>query len=233
MVIPYREESPFATEIKRIAGTLKIANEESNVKSVMVTSSMLGEGKSTSAAYLAVAYSKLHETKTLVIDLDLRRPSVHGLFGVQKSRGVSDILGGEKQVKACIKKSEYDNLYIITSGSFSKYTPSELFNSARLRDLFSELKLYFNMIIIDAPPLIPVSDPLLLGSEVDGALFVIKTGKTQKPVIRRALQLLEDARIKTLGVILNNMEHALPYYYEYHFYKYEYYSKPKAVSKKG
>ncbi len=89
------------------------------------------------------------------------------------------------------------------------------------------------MIIIDAPPLIPVSDPLLLGSEVDGALFVIKTGKTQKPVIRRALQLLEDARIKTLGVILNNMEHALPYYYEYHFYRYEYYSKPKAVSKKG
>jgi len=62
---------------------------------------------------------------------------------------------------------------------------------------------------------------------------VIKTGKTQKPVIRRALQLLEDARIKTLGVILNNMEHALPYYYEYHFYRYEYYSKPKAVSKKG
>ena len=76
MVIPYREESPFATEIKRIASTLKIANEESNIKAVMVTSSMLGEGKSTSAVYLAIAYSKLHETKTLVIDLDLRRPSV-------------------------------------------------------------------------------------------------------------------------------------------------------------
>ena len=233
MLNPYREESPFATEIKRIASTLKIANEESNVKSVMVTSSMLGEGKSTSAAYMAIAYSKLHETKTLVIDLDLRRPRVHELFEVKKRRGVSDILGQEKQVKACIKKSEYDNLYIITSGSFSKYSPSELFNSARMRDLFSELKLYFNMIIIDAPPLIPVSDPLLLGSEIDGAIFVVKAGKTQKQVIRRALRLLKDARIPTLGVILNNMEHALPYFYEYQFYGYEYYSKPKAVSKKG
>jgi len=233
MLNPYREESPFATEIKRIATKLKIANEESNVKSVLVTSSMLGEGKSTLAAYLAIAYSKVHETKTLLIDLDLRRPKVHKLFEIQKGRGVSDILGGEKPVKSCIKKSENDSLYVITSGRFSKYTPSELFNSARLRDLFSELKLYFEMIIIDAPPVIPVSDPLLLGSEVDGALFVIKAGRTQKPIIRRALQLLEDARIKTLGVILNNPEHALPYYYEYHFYGYEYYSKPEAVSKKG
>lgn len=233
MLITYREESPFATEMKRIAGKLKIANEEENVKSVIVTSSMLGEGKSTTAAYLAIAYSKVRETKTLLIDLDLRRPKVHRLFDVQKRRGVSDILGREKSVRACIKESGYNNLYIITSGRFSKYTPSELFNSARLRALFSELKLYFDMIIIDAPPLIPVSDPLLLGPEIDGALFVVKTGKTQKPIVRRALELLKDARIKTLGVVLNNMEHALPYYYEYHFYGYEYYGKPEAVSKKG
>ena len=226
MLSIYREESPLATEIKRIVSRLNIAKEERNVKSIMVTSSMLGEGKSTTAAYLAIAYSKYRETKTLLIDLDLRRPTVHGLFEVRKRRGVSDILGLEIPVKTCIKQSKYDNLYIITSGHLSKYTPSELFNSARLRDLFSDLKSYFDMIIIDAPPLIPVSDPLLLGSEIDGALFVVKAGKTQKPVIRRALRLLKDARITTLGVVLNNMQHALPYYYEYQFYGYEYYSKP-------
>ena len=226
MLSIYREESPLATEIKRIVSRLNIAKEERNVKAIMVTSSMLGEGKSTTAAYLAIAYSKYRETKTLLIDLDLRRPTVHGLFEVRKRRGVSDILGLEIPVKTCIKQSKYDNLYIITSGHLSKYTPSELFNSARLRDLFSDLKSYFDMIIIDAPPLIPVSDPLLLGSEIDGVLFVVKAGKTQKPVIRRALRLLKDARITTLGVVLNNMQHALPYYYEYQFYGYEYYSKP-------
>jgi Mrp family chromosome partitioning ATPase len=114
-------------------------------------------------------------------------------------------------------------LSILTSGKIQE-SPSELFNTEHIREVFSEAKFYFDFIIVDAPPVIPVSDPLMLSSEVDGALFVIKAGQTQEPVIQRAVKLLRDAKIEIFGAIVNNIKHVLPYYYDYRFYNYSYYS---------
>lgn len=223
MLSLYKEESALATEVRRIISKLKIANQERNVKCVMITSASLGEGKSTVAAYLAIACSKYRNTHTVLVDFDLRRPRIHELFGLKKKRGIAEILSRKVPAKACLKNTRYENLKIITCGQSSHENTSALINSAHITDFFAELRFYFDFIIVDAPPVIPVSDPLMLSSEVDGALFVIKAGKTQKPVIQRATQLLQDARITTLGVILNNMHHVLPYYYDYDFYQYEYY----------
>lgn len=222
MIEKYREESPEAIEIRRIFTKLRSLKEEKGVKTVMLTSSSLGEGKSTTAAYLAIACSKYRDSKTLLMDFDLRRPRVHELFGLEKKNGMSEVLLKQTSVKRYLKKTKFQNLHLLTSGRLKK-SPSELFNTSYLKEVFDEVKFYFDFIIVDAPPVIPVSDPLMLSSEIDGALFVIKAGKTQKPVIQRAVQLLKDAKIEILGVIVNNVKHVLPYYYDYSFYKYDYY----------
>ncbi|MFQ5707206.1 MAG: CpsD/CapB family tyrosine-protein kinase [bacterium] len=222
MLGKYREESPEATEIGRILSKLKAAREERNVKTVMITSSTLAEGKSTTAAYLAIACSKYRNTRTLLIDLDLRRPKIHDLFGLKKKGGIGDILSQKIPTNFCIKSTQYANLKIVTCGKL-RDIPSRLLNSDFLKEMLAELRFYFDLVIIDTPPVIPVSDPLMLSSEIDGCLFVIKAGKTQKPVIQRAIKLLRDAKVEILGVILNNVKHVLPYYYDYKFYRYEYY----------
>jgi capsular exopolysaccharide synthesis family protein len=219
----FREESPEAIEIRRVFSKLLTLKEERGVKTIMMTSSALGEGKSTTAAYLAIACSRYRKLKTLLIDMDLRRPRVHELFGVHKKGGMSDILMRKTSIRRYVKKCAFDNLSILTSGKIQE-SPSELFNTEHIREVFSEAKFYFDFIIVDAPPVIPVSDPLMLSSEVDGALFVIKAGQTQEPVIQRAVKLLRDAKIEIFGAIVNNIKHVLPYYYDYRFYNYSYYS---------
>jgi capsular exopolysaccharide synthesis family protein len=187
----------------------------------MITSSALGEGKSTTAAYLGIAASKYAKTKTVLIDLDLRRPRLHEVFGLEKKQGVVEVLLEGYSIMACLENTNYSNLKIITSGRFND-SPSQLLGNGHLKVMFSELRAHFDLIIVDAPPVIPVSDSLLLNSEIDGALLVIKAGKTQKPVIHRGIRLLRDAKIDILGIILNNMHQVLPYYYDHGFYKYEY-----------
>jgi len=227
MLSGYHEESPLATEIRRTISKMKIVQRERGVKCIMMTSSTLGEGKSTTAACLAIASSLHRDTKTVMVDFDLRRPRQQELFQLKKKHGVADILSRKKSVKECLKATPYRNLQVITCGGNSHQNTSALLNSPAIVDFFSELRFYFDLVIVDAPPVIPVSDPLMLSSEIDGALFVIKAGKTQKPVIRRAVQLLKDAQIETFGVIVNNMDHVLPYYYEYDFYDYKYLKSDK------
>lgn len=224
----YGVESPLATECRRIFSKLKAAHDERNVKTIMITSSTLGEGKSTTAHFIALASSELGKSRTVLIDLDFRRPQMHELFGVEKNDGVADILTTKVRTGAYLKRTPYPNLSILTCGKITK-SPFELLNSEKLKRMFAELKDFFDILIIDAPPVIPVSDSLLLSPEIDGALFVIKAGKTQKPVIQRAIQLLQDAKIEILGAVVNNMEHVLPYYYDYAFYDYKYYEQEETT----
>lgn len=224
MIDRYREESPEAIEIRRIFTKLRTLKEEKGIKTIMITSAALGEGKSTTAAYLAIACSKYRNSKTLLMDFDLRRPKIHELFGLDKKGGMSEILLRKSSIKKYLRKTKFPNLSVITCGRI-KESPSELFNTEYLKNIFEEARFYFDFIIVDAPPVIPVSDPLMLSSEIDGALFVIKAGKTQKPVIQRAVQLLKDSRIEIFGAVVNNLKHVLPYYYDYSFYKYSYYEK--------
>lgn len=221
----YIEESPLATEVRRVFSKLVARKKTDDLKTVMITSSVLGEGKTTIASYLAIACSQYRGTRTALIDLDLRRPRVHEMFGLKRDkRGVTDVLGHGISPTKCLRKTKYKNLYVLSTGQMVE-SPSKLLNSGRLKALFQELRPYFDMILVDAPPVIPVSDPMMLAPEIDGALFVVKAGKTQKPVIHRAIGLLHDAQIEPLGAIINNMHHVLPYYYDYQFYDYQYYDE--------
>ncbi len=112
----YKEETPLATEIRRVVNKLKIAQKELGLKTVMITSSSLGEGKSTIASSLAIACSRYRNTKTVLIDFDLRRPRIHELFRQRRRDGIADILQKQKHLKECLKKTRYKNLKILTCG---------------------------------------------------------------------------------------------------------------------
>jgi capsular exopolysaccharide synthesis family protein len=219
----YYEETPEATAFKRLYNKLQRQYDNHGLRVFMTTSSSSGEGKSTTTAFLATASARYRQTDTVLVDCDLRRPVVHKLYKVPNEGGVADILAHGVSLRSVLKPSAIPNLKIITAG-VAQTSPADLFSSTRLSRMIERLRSAFQIVLLDAPPIIPVSDSLLLSNVVDGILFVCKAGVTQKRVAQHALELLEDNRKKLLGVIINNMKGLLPYYYDYSYYDYKYYS---------
>lgn len=226
----YADESPGANEFRRLYSKLKNLYGAADMKNFLVTSSMMSEGKSTTSALLACTIARYRNTKTILVDCDLRRPRVHQLFGLPKEEGVADVLTGARKLDTCFKRTSIENLRLLTAGSIVD-NPTELFNSPRLRDLFSEIKFYFDTIIVDSPPVIPVTDTLILSPEMDGALMVVKAGETHKEVVKRAADMMRNAGFNILGVIINNQKAVLPYYFDQSYYGYKYYVRDKKKKK--
>lgn len=222
----FQAESPESTEFLRILRNLNGTAIGGDKKAILITSAMLSEGKSLISAFLSMASAIARKKKTLLVDFDLRRPMIHRLFGLKAAKGVSDILMEGIAVRNVIQKCRAENLDFITAGKIHK-NPVEILNSSAINRVFEEMKFYYDLILVDSPPLIPVMDPMLLLEELDGALMVIKAGSTNRDVIKRARDLLTAQKDKVAGVILNNFYHALPYYYNYHYYGYQYKSSSK------
>jgi capsular exopolysaccharide synthesis family protein len=210
-------------EFIRLFSKLKIHSKQNNLQSFIISSSMVGEGKSTFAANLAQVSARGQESSTLLIDCDMRRPTLHKYFNCSLANGLADILTGGKNPTSVIKNIHDTNLDLVTAG-IPNGTPSDLFSGWRMRTVIENFKSKYKMIIMDCPPIIPVSDTILLANDVDGILFVVKAGTTPKRVSQRALELLDDNRQKILGVVINNSKDVLPYYYNNQYYKYKYLS---------
>jgi len=217
----YNEESLLSTEFRRLYSKLRHLNPGKEIRNLLITSATLGEGKSTTAAVLAVTISKYRDTNTLLIDCDLRRPTVHKLFGLKRDIGFSDVALKKQPLKAAIKDTFVPKLKVLSSGNLIN-SPAEIFNLPNLKDFFAECKFYFDTILVDSAPTIPVSDTLILSSEMDGALMVIKAGTTPREIVKRAADLMTDAGINILGIVLNNVKNVLPYYYNYRSDYYQY-----------
>jgi capsular exopolysaccharide synthesis family protein len=215
------EDTPEATEFKRLYNKLQFAHNRDGLKIFLVTSATVGEGKSTVAAFLAAARAYNNAAEILLVDCDLRRPMVHKLFDLPLENGVVDVLAHDKDIRTVLKASVLPNLKVITAGA-AKQSPAILLSSARLHEMFEQLRFHFGIVLIDAPPLLPVSDAQLLGNEADGIVFVFKAGETPKRVVQRAAELLDDNRRKLVGAVINNMKGAMPYYYDYRYYNYKY-----------
>jgi len=228
----YDQESPYVTEFRRLLH--KIMNNESTdeLKSLMLTSSMLAEGKSTVCSLLGVTAAVNKGVKTLIIDADLRRPAIAGFFKLLPDPGLVEILVEGYNPREAVQKTSIDKLDIITAGRYCE-SPSEVFDAEAIGSLVEELKFYYDLILIDSPPLVPVSDPMLLASKVDGVLLVVKAGETQKEVVQRAVEIVDPRKNNVLGVVLNNMTQTLPFYYNYGYYHYEYVQSPPKSKKKS
>ncbi len=218
----YYEETPEATAFKRLYNKLQKQYDERGMRVFMTSSSNTGEGKSTTTAFLATASARYRQNDTVLVDCDLRRPVIHKMYHLPNEGGVADILAHGVSLRSVLKPTVIPNLKVITAG-IAESSPADLFSSERLTQMISRLRQAFQIVLLDAPPIIPVSDSLLLSNVVDGILFVCKAGVTQRRVAQHALELLEDNRKKLLGVIINNMKGLLPYYYDYYYYDYKYY----------
>lgn len=218
-IISYFDQPPIASEFRSIYFNLIGIWKAARPRSILVSSSSLGEGKSTTASLLAIALSSYGERMTLLVDADLRRPSIHKLFGIRQGPGLSELLLGEVGVQEVLNPTPLNNLKIITSGRPIEKVNKPL-NPENLSALFAQFKLDFGYVVVDSPPIIPVPDSLVLSRQVDGVLLVLKAGSTPREVVKRAYDLLQNARAKPIGVILNNMKRALPYYYNYGYYGY-------------
>jgi len=234
LALAYDPESAHATEFRRLLHRLRNGNGDNgdDMKSLLVTSSVLSEGKSTTCSFLAMTAAHHKGLKTLLIDSDLRRPNLHNHFQTMREPGLVEVLVGHANAADVIRHTEIENLDIITSGKHCS-NPADVFHPQVISKAIDELKFFYDLIIVDSAPLVPVSDPMLLAPLVDAILLVVRAGSTQKEIVERALDILGNSRSKVRGVALNNMTNALPYYYDYSHYGYQYHTQDESNSKKS
>lgn len=166
-----------------------------------VTSAMMHDGKTTNAVNLAISIASTTK-RVLLIDGDMRKPTVHRYFGLENKNGLSEILAGlTSEVK--IRKTEVENLHVLTSGQIPP-NPAELFGSKQMETLLGYVKEYFDYVIIDTPPVNVVSDAAILAEKITGYVFVVQSGKNHYNELSYALETLQQMNGNVVGIILND-----------------------------
>jgi succinoglycan biosynthesis transport protein ExoP len=195
-------------------------------KAILFTSSSTGEGKTISVANTAIMFAQLGYN-CLVIDADLRRPSCHRALRVENDRGLTEFLVGREDLRHAIKPTSVANLSVLNCGSIAP-NPSELIGSQRMLDALNELKNQYDFILIDSPPVMPVSDAVILATMVDGVVFVVRGQETPKQLVKVALSQLKTDHTRVLGVLLNRVDLRRAEYANYYQYDDDgYYSSMK------
>jgi capsular exopolysaccharide synthesis family protein len=206
--------SPVAEAYRHLRTSLLLSTAGQPPKTILVTSSQPSEGKTTTAVNIAMMLAQTG-ADVLVLDCDLRRPRVHGHFGLPNSRGVTNYLSGDSQVSALIQSCDkMPNLKVMTSGPVPP-NAAELLGSEEMRKLLYVLSENFTHIVIDSPPAISFTDASILSTMVDGVMLVVHGGRSSRSVVRRAKQQLQDVGAHLFGIVLNNvrLEGSDLYYY--------------------
>lgn len=172
-----------------------------NIKTILITSSISGEGKSTVAGNLAISLSK-NNHKVLVIDCDLRRPSLHNKFNIENEYGVGEVLLGDNELKSSIKKID-SRLSVLTAGKIKNDT-AELFATENMKLLLEEVRITYDYIIIDSAPIIPVADTSVLARVIDAAVLVVRANKSIEKLVIQGYEKLKKTSIKILGTVSND-----------------------------
>jgi len=212
-------ETPISFEFRRLARKLAKKNGGDIPKSILVTSSNRGEGKTTAAACLAITLAKHYGHRVALVDCDLRKPRVHMLMEVEQRPGLTDALERGNLLGSDMRATALNNLFIVPSGT-RRSEPTWLLESFPDSRVMSELLGSFDHVILDTAPNVAVPDALLLSAEVDGVIMVLRAGATPREVIMRGVQLQLEEKENVLGFIVNNLERVLPYYYDYRYYGY-------------
>ena len=216
----FDQESPIAKEMRRLYSNIRHGHSKRDMRSFLVTSAHRGEGKSTVASHLALTVARFRGKKSLIVDADLRRPRLHEIFDVPKEPGLAECLEGNLDPLKAVKETPEENLKVIPAGKML-HSPAHLFEGEVLSEIFEKIKFYYDIVIVDSAPVIPVSDPMLISSEVDGVILVLLAGRTPRHVAMRAKNILADADANILGAVVNNLSEVLPYYYDYRYYGYK------------
>jgi tyrosine-protein kinase Etk/Wzc len=202
--------------------------DKDSTKTLLITSPTSGEGKTTTAVNLAGSFAQAN-FKTLIIDVDLRKPRVHSVFGQKRFPGFTDYFFGQATFEEIVRKTQVQNLDFITAGTIPP-NPSEILSSTQMEAFLEKLKSVYDYIIVDSPPVIAVTDSEILSSLVDATILVVSANNTEIELMEKAIQLLSHEHSSFIGTILNNFTYRSGYgsYYKYYYY----YSRPSNGSKK-
>ena len=211
-------ESPLAIELRRILIRLDREMDLDRKRLLMITSSERGEGKSLFSLHFALVLAHHTRKRILLVDGDLRRPVQHTAFGVEKRPGLGDMLAGHGEVAP--RETGVPGLWFLPAGERGD-RPSELLAEESVREVFQRLRADFDIVVLDCPPVVPVSDPLQYGTVADGTIYLVMAGRTVREVCRRGIGILRSAGINIVGIVANNLGEVLPYYYDHKYYGYE------------
>ncbi|OCT11060.1 hypothetical protein A8709_05010 [Paenibacillus pectinilyticus] len=173
-------------------------------KTITITSSSRGEGKTTTAVQLAIAYAQIGK-KVLLLDADLRNPSIHLAFGEENRRGLTNYLEGQASLNEIIRDTIVENLSMMTSGPGSK-NPSGLLASKQMDTLLATLKENFDIVIVDTPSLLTITDAKIMATKCDGILLIVEYGKVKREAAKKVKEELMLANVKLIGVVLNEVK---------------------------
>jgi len=226
--------SPLAESYRQLRTSVLLSTAGRAPRTLLVTSSLPGEGKTTTAVNTAITLAQTG-ARVVIIDADMRRPRLRSIFDLAEREGLSSILSSEMSQEGMLQtiaKDEVSGLFVLTAGPIPP-NPAELLGSDQMRKLLTVLSGNFTHIVIDSPPVSSFTDGVLIASIVDGVLLVVHGGKSSRGMVRRSRQLLLDVGAKILGVVLNNVSlrsHDYDYYYQRYYHQSYYNSETEAES---
>ena len=213
--------SPASEQYRKLRARILARTKQDFQNTIMVTSADVGEGKSITSVNFAVALAREIDHTVLLVDADMRKPSIHKYLGIKTDRGLSDYLSGQVELSDVLINTGLGRLVLLPAGNACS-NPAELLSSNRMKELVKEMKHRYadRYIVIDTPPVLVSADAISMSNHVDGVIFVVQAAKTSEKTVKKAINLLKGATM--LGIVYNNVPDYLgknlnPYYYhQYH-----------------
>jgi len=215
LVTNVNPKSVVSEQFRTVRTNINFSMPDKDLKTLLFTSSTPGEGKSTSAANVAIVFAQ-DGKKVLLVDADMRKPTMHYTFHTPNTTGLSNLLTRKWGLQDVVIQTEIDGLHLVTCGPIPP-NPAELLGSKTMDVLLEELIASYDIVIFDAPPILSVTDAQILSNKCDGTILVLNSGSTEKASVLKAKEALVSAKANILGTILNNFvlekDH---YYYQYY-----------------
>ncbi len=215
LVTVANSHSIVSEQFRTVRTNITFSMPDKDIKTILVTSATPGEGKSTNVANLGVVFAQ-EGKRIVIVDADLRKPTMHYTFLLQNARGLSNLLTRQMSVLEVVNSTDIPNLFVLTSGPIPP-NPAELLASKKLDSVMEELKKEFDIIIFDAPPILSVTDAQILSNKCDGTLLIVNSGAVENTSVIKAKASLESSQANILGVVLNNYKLPRSQYYEEYY----------------
>ena len=211
-----KPQSNISEAYRTIRTGIEFSNLDKNLKIICITSSKKDEGKTTVLSNLGVSFAKI-DKKVLLIDADLRNPSISKMFDTSNTQGLMDILLGKRNIQDCGKKTKQENLYILTGGTIPP-NPAEVLSSKKMSEFIESIKDEYDYIFIDSPPVGVVSDASIISAYSDGVIFVVGANEVDSNLAKIAKERLDSVKANIVGVILNKFKtDTNSEYYNYYY----------------
>jgi len=210
--------SHVAEAYRTLRSSIGFAAVDGSLNTLMITSASKGEGKTVTSLNLAIAMA-LDGKQVILVDADLRRPSVHKRLNLPQGPGLTDVLVGQREPAEVLNATEVAGLRVMSAGPIPP-NPAELLNSQPMDRIIEQLREMADVVIFDSAPCIPVSDSIVLASKVDGVVLVVHAGETKKAAIKHTREMLDRARARTIGLVFNRVPQRKGGYYYYYYYYY-------------